>query len=146
MVSRSILIAKGDRDGLGRWTTRWVESWLDHQAQGVVMGHTESSWWLGMSPFLRDGHGGRSLLVPSSTTGTMGGRSLPPASGAADRWEGRAAHRRDLPRLEKRANRDWWGLAGTSARSCLWAAAAPCGFPKKAWGIPGGDGRRRPAG
>ncbi|CAM4576771.1 unnamed protein product, partial [Caretta caretta] len=44
MVSHSILATKLKKYGLEEWTIRWVESWLDHRAQQVVIKGSMSSW------------------------------------------------------------------------------------------------------
>lgn len=31
-VSQSVLVAKQEKYGLDRWTTKWMETWLDYQA------------------------------------------------------------------------------------------------------------------
>ncbi|CAM5116931.1 unnamed protein product [Natator depressus] len=46
MVSHSIFASKLKKYGLDEWTIRWVESWLDRQAQGVVINGSMSSWQL----------------------------------------------------------------------------------------------------
>ncbi|CAM5077144.1 unnamed protein product [Eretmochelys imbricata] len=43
-VSHSILASKLKKYGLDEWTTRWVERWLDCQAQQLVMNGSMSSW------------------------------------------------------------------------------------------------------
>ncbi|CAM5138787.1 unnamed protein product [Natator depressus] len=44
MVSLSMLANKLKKYGLDEWTIRWIESWLDRQAQGVVINGSMSSW------------------------------------------------------------------------------------------------------
>ncbi|CAM4483022.1 unnamed protein product [Lepidochelys kempii] len=43
-VSQSILASKLKKYGLDEWTIRWIESWLDHRAQQVVISGSMSSW------------------------------------------------------------------------------------------------------
>ncbi|CAM4602979.1 unnamed protein product [Lepidochelys olivacea] len=43
-VSHSILASKLKKSGLDEWTIRWIESWLDCQAQWVVINGSMSSW------------------------------------------------------------------------------------------------------
>ncbi|CAM5082457.1 unnamed protein product [Eretmochelys imbricata] len=43
-VSHSILASKLKKYGLDEWTIRWIESWLDHRAQQVVISGSMSSW------------------------------------------------------------------------------------------------------
>ncbi|CAM5163122.1 unnamed protein product, partial [Eretmochelys imbricata] len=45
-VSRSILASKLKKCGLDECTIRWIESWLDHRAQWVVINGSMSSWQL----------------------------------------------------------------------------------------------------
>ncbi|CAM4601782.1 unnamed protein product [Lepidochelys kempii] len=43
-VSHSILASKLKKYGLDEWTVRWIESWLDHWAQWVMINGSMSSW------------------------------------------------------------------------------------------------------
>ena len=43
-VSHNILIDKLCNHGLGDWTVRWIDNWLDGRAQTVVFSGAESSW------------------------------------------------------------------------------------------------------
>ncbi|CAM5148950.1 unnamed protein product [Eretmochelys imbricata] len=43
-VSHSILASKLKKYGLNKWTIRWIESWLDCQAQRIVINGLMSSW------------------------------------------------------------------------------------------------------
>ncbi|CAM4625817.1 unnamed protein product [Caretta caretta] len=43
-VSHSILASKLKKYGLDEWTIRWIESWLDRQAEWVVINGSMSSW------------------------------------------------------------------------------------------------------
>ncbi|CAM4653151.1 unnamed protein product [Lepidochelys kempii] len=46
MVSHSILASQLKKYGLDEWTIRWIESWLDRQAQRAVINSLMSSWQL----------------------------------------------------------------------------------------------------
>ncbi|CAM5123232.1 unnamed protein product [Eretmochelys imbricata] len=43
-VSHGILASKLKKYGLDAWMIRWIESWLDCRAQGVVINGSMSSW------------------------------------------------------------------------------------------------------
>ncbi|GAB0179825.1 mitochondrial enolase superfamily member 1 [Grus japonensis] len=43
-VSHNILIGNLRKCGLGEWTVRWVENWLNDRAQRIVISSAESSW------------------------------------------------------------------------------------------------------
>lgn len=45
-VSHSTLTDKSVRYGLEKCPIRWVENWLDSQAQSVVICDMKSDWWL----------------------------------------------------------------------------------------------------
>jgi len=45
-VSHSILTDKSVRYGLDTCPIRWVENWLDSQAQRVMICGMKSDWWL----------------------------------------------------------------------------------------------------
>jgi len=43
-VSHDILIGELRKLGLGEWTMRWIENWLNGRAQRVVISSAQSSW------------------------------------------------------------------------------------------------------
>jgi len=43
-VSHNVLLGKFRKCGLGEWTARWIENWLNGRAQRVVISGAESSW------------------------------------------------------------------------------------------------------
>jgi len=43
-VSHNIHLGKLRKRGLGGWSVRWIENWLNGRAQRVVISGTESSW------------------------------------------------------------------------------------------------------
>jgi len=45
-VSHTILLGKLRKYGLDEWSVRWIENWLNHRAQRVVISGAESSWRL----------------------------------------------------------------------------------------------------
>jgi len=43
-VSHNILLGKLRKRGLGEWSVRWIENWLNGRMQRVVISGAESSW------------------------------------------------------------------------------------------------------
>lgn len=43
-VSHNILIDKGMKYGLDKWTVGWAEKWLNNQAQKIKINVTGSRW------------------------------------------------------------------------------------------------------
>lgn len=46
IVSHSILKAKLLRYELDKSAKRWIENWLDHQEQRIVISSVKSHWWM----------------------------------------------------------------------------------------------------
>ncbi|CAM4640080.1 unnamed protein product [Lepidochelys kempii] len=112
-VSHNILASKLKKYGLDEWTIRWIESWLDRQAQQVVINGSMSSWQLVSSRvpqglvlglvlfniFINDLEDGVDCILSKFADDTKLG-------GEVDTLEGRDRIQRALDKLEDWAKRN----------------------------------------
>ncbi|CAM5076430.1 unnamed protein product [Natator depressus] len=112
MVSHSILASKL-KYGLDEWTIRWIESWLDCQAQQVVINGSMSSWQLVSSGVPQGSVLGLVLFkifindLEDSVDCTLGKfADDTKLGGEVNTLEGRDRIQRDLDKLEDWAKRN----------------------------------------
>ncbi|CAM4432805.1 unnamed protein product, partial [Caretta caretta] len=109
-VSHSILASKLKKYGLDEWTISWIESWLDSQAQRVVINGSMSSWQP-VSSGVPQGSVLRPVLFYIFINDREDGVDCKFADdtilgGEVDMLEGRDRIQRDLDKLENWAKRN----------------------------------------